>query len=69
MDGIQGVGEPRDYQNDIINLSKDIALKSFLGWDDKVPAEKWAAIREDADYCSHVIDRRLRRTALEHLLF
>lgn len=67
LDGIRGDGENRDYQDDIINFSKDAALGFLMGWDHNVSKVKWDAIREDADYCSHTIYRRFRKTALEHL--
>lgn len=69
LDGIPGAGENKDYQDDIINFSKDLVLGFLMGYERNVSRVEWAAIREDADYCSSIIYRRFRKTALESLLF
>lgn len=69
LNSMPGTGENRDYQDDVISFSKDAVLGFLMGWDHKVSKSRWAAIREDADYCSSIIYRRFRKTALEHLLF
>lgn len=70
LDGLQADdGKVRDYQDDIINFSKDAAIGFLMGWDHNVSRVKWDAIRKDADYCSLTIYRRYRKTALEHLFF